>query len=156
MEMKEKHMIRNSVRVLTALLVLCLCAGVSFAQAGTDQSSDTKGTSASSKKGSKKSSSTSDSSSKKSTRKVDINSASKEDLAALPVIGDATAQKIIDGRPYKTKKDLVTKNILTQDQYNQIKDQLVAHGGKAAAGEKSDTSGKKSKKGSTDTTTPPK
>lgn len=148
-------MIRNSVRVLTAVLALCLFAGVSFAQAGTDQSSDTKGTSASSKKG-KKSSSTSDSSSKKSSKKVDINSASKEDLAALPVIGDATAQKIIDGRPYKTKKDLVTKNILTQDQYDKIKDQLVAHGGKAAAGEKGETSGKKSKKGSTDTTTPPK
>jgi competence protein ComEA len=133
--MKEKQsMIRNSVRILTVLCALCLFAGVTFAQ--TDQS-EKKGTSDSSKKG-KKSDTSSDSSSKKSSsKKIDINSASKEDLAALPVIGDATAQKIIDGRPYKSKHDLVTKNILSQDQYDKVKDQLVAHGGKSGGTKKS-------------------
>jgi DNA uptake protein ComE-like DNA-binding protein len=62
-----------------------------------------------------------------------VNSATKEELTAVPGIGDATAQKIIDGRPYKTKKDLVTKNILTQDEYDKVKGQLVAHGGKKSA-----------------------
>ena len=136
-------MIRNSVRILTMLVALCLFAGVSFAQA-TDQS-DQKGAADSSKKGKKASSST-----KSSSKKVDINSASKDDLTAAG-LDDATAQKVIDGRPYKTKRDLVTKNIVTQDQYDKVKDQLVAHGGKTGskkgAGKKgSDTTGETPKK----------
>jgi DNA uptake protein ComE-like DNA-binding protein len=62
---------------------------------------------------------------------VDINSAAKEQLMEVPGIGDATAQKIIDGRPYKTKHDLVTKGILTQAQYDKMKEMLVAKGGKS-------------------------
>jgi DNA uptake protein ComE-like DNA-binding protein len=116
-------MIRNTVRILTVLCALCLFAGVAFAQGGTDQTSE-KGTTAGEKKQTKKST-------KASTKKVDINSASKEELTAVG-IDDATAQKIIDGRPYKTKRDLLTKNIVTKDEYDKIKDQIVAHGGKAA------------------------
>ena len=58
--------------------------------------------------------------------KLDINSAAKSDLAALPVIGDAIADKIVAGRPYKTKRDLVTKKILTEKQYAKIKDKIIA------------------------------
>jgi len=58
--------------------------------------------------------------------KVDINTASKEDLAKLPVIGDAIADKIVAGRPYKTKRDLLTKKILTEKQYAKVKDMLIA------------------------------
>jgi len=58
--------------------------------------------------------------------KVDINSASKEDLAKLPVIGDAIADKIVAGRPYATKRDLLTRKILTAKQYAKIKDMIIA------------------------------
>ena len=59
--------------------------------------------------------------------KIDINAASKDQLQTLPGIGDKTAQKIIDQRPYRSKRDLLTKNIVPQSTYDKIKDQIVAH-----------------------------
>jgi len=44
----------------------------------------------------------------------------------LPGIGDALSQKIIDGRPYARKDQLVIKNIIPKATYDKIKDQLVA------------------------------
>ena len=57
---------------------------------------------------------------------LDINSASKEQLDALPGIGTARAEAIIKGRPYKGKDDLVNKKIIPKNVYDGIKDKIIA------------------------------
>ncbi len=81
-----------------------------------------------------------------SSQKVDINSATKDQLDALPGIGSAYSQKIIDGRPYNSKRDLLTRKIVPQSTYDGIQDKIIAH---RATGAKS-----KSATGTTAGTTP--
>ena len=95
-------------KILLTLFALSLMSGMALAQ----------GTSTKPAKAPTASAATSD--------LLDINSATKEQLDALPGIGAAYSQKIIDGRPYAKKTDLVQKKIIPQATYNKIKDKIIA------------------------------
>ena len=56
---------------------------------------------------------------------VDINSAAESEIIAVGIAGPV-AKKIIEGRPYRSKRDLVTRQLLTPEQYDKFKDSLVA------------------------------
>jgi len=61
------------------------------------------------------------------TDKIDINTASADQLKSIPGVGDAYSKRIIDGRPYTAKNQLVSRGILPQGVYDKIKDQIIAN-----------------------------
>ena len=62
---------------------------------------------------------------------LDLNSASRDELMKLKGIGDARADAIIKGRPYKGKNELLDKKIVPENVYNDIKDKIIAKQGEA-------------------------
>ena len=98
---------------LLALLVLSFLPAVTVAQQPKAGATATKKTQAS----------------KKSTPAadlIDINSASADQLKSLAGIGDAYSKRIIDGRPYANKTQLVSRKIIPQATYDKVKDQIIA------------------------------
>ncbi len=101
-------MSRNFItRILVAVFALSLISGMAFAQAAKTPAKATTAAAA-------------------TADLLDINTATKDQLDALPGIGAAYSQKIIDGRPYAKKTDLTKKKILPAATYNKIKDKIIA------------------------------
>jgi competence protein ComEA len=118
----ERHqgdLVKRTLFFTLCTTLLCLLlAGFCPAQTSASSRSGTKATTSGEK---------TNKSATAKTQKMDINSATKDELQTLPGIGDAISQKIIDGRPYKAKSDLLKKKIVPQPTYEKIKDQIVAH-----------------------------
>ena len=58
---------------------------------------------------------------------LDINTATLAQLKALPGMGEAYARRVIAGRPYTAKNQLITRGIIPQATYDKVKDQVIAH-----------------------------
>ena len=65
-------------------------------------------------------------STKAAVMKVDLNTATRDQLMALPGIGEATADKIIAARPFKSKNELVSKKIVSEKEYGKISAHVIA------------------------------
>jgi competence protein ComEA len=115
--MRKPGLLRWSLIALLALSVGA--AGLGIGWAADKPAADKKPAAAPDKKETKKDEA-------KKEGLIDLNSAGKEELQGLAGIGDVYADKIIQGRPYKAKNDLVKKKIIPKATYDKIKDQIIA------------------------------
>ena len=119
--------------VFAAVVAMAFVASVAMAADSTAPATTAPATTAPAKS---TSSTTHHSSSKSKTThpKTDLNTASKEDLMKLPGVDDATADKIVAARPFKSRSELESKNIVTKEQYGKLSAKVtVAPAQKSAA-----------------------
>jgi competence protein ComEA len=116
---KEDYMKRRGIQLFLAVVAVLLAVTLSFA------ASDTGSTTA---EPAKKTAAKKQKSKYKAAQHdlVDINTASGEQMKALPGLSDEDVKKIIDGRPYTRKNQLKQKNIITAAAYDGIKKMIVA------------------------------
>jgi DNA uptake protein ComE-like DNA-binding protein len=116
------------------ILLFTIILGVTLSVAQTKKATDEKASTTKTEKAEKAKSSGLDKG-ETAAGKIDVNSASQDELEKLNGIGPVTAKKIVDGRPYKTKRDLLNKKVVSQGEYDKIKDNIIAHqtGGEMSA-----------------------
>ena len=134
-------------KYVNLFLAVLMLASLSFAQSTAATKSKTSKSAKTSTSDSMSKDKTASADAKKSsTEKVDLNSATEADLKALPGIGDAYAAKIVAGRPYANKHQLVSKNIVPESTYKKFSDQVIAKQdtAKKSAAMKNDSMGKDS------------
>jgi competence protein ComEA len=118
---KENHpMIRATRWIRIACLPVALAAGMLMTHANAQSSN------AQSSKSPARTPVANTSSKAAATDLIDLNSASLDQLKTLPGVGDAYAQKIVDGRPYAKKTDLVNKKIVPQATYKKFSSMVIA------------------------------
>jgi DNA uptake protein ComE-like DNA-binding protein len=109
--------------MMFCVMAVSMSSGEAFAQS---KKADKKAAAAASAPAATPAAATPDASKAESKEKVDINSATKEELKKIPGIGDRYSDEIIKGRPYATKRQLLTKKVIPDAVYNSVSDKIIA------------------------------